>query len=351
MLQIVPNKQMINIKSLSFEELINLVVGMGMERYRGVQIFQWLWQKNVDSFTGMTNLSKKLRTELAAKFYIGQLNLLNIISDADSTSKFTFELEDGNVIESVLIFDQQRRTICLSTQVGCALGCRFCATARIGFKRNLRWYEIVEQIQGIAKISKVTPTNVVFMGMGEPMLNLDEVIKAITVINSDYGLKIGARRITVSTAGIPEGIRKIATFPIQIRLAISLNASSNPVRSSLMPINKRYPLELLLSVARDYVKITGRRLTFEYVLIPGVNNRKIDAEQLIKLLNNIPCKINLIPFNPFPGSEFKSPSSHEVNQFAKMLYPHLPAVTIRKSRGSNVLAGCGQLAAGICKNN
>ncbi|MGC8797363.1 MAG: 23S rRNA (adenine(2503)-C(2))-methyltransferase RlmN [candidate division WOR-3 bacterium] len=338
---------MINIKSFTLDELVNLATNMGWERYRALQIYQWLWQKNVDSFSEMTNLSKNLRTELATKFYIGRLNALNTAVDADGTMKFTFELEDRNIIESVLIFDRQRRTGCLSTQVGCTLGCRFCATARLGFKRNLRWFEIVEQIHTMLKITKVQLTNIVFMGMGEPLLNLDEVIKAISVINSDYGLRIGARRITVSTAGIPDGIRKIARLPLQIRLAISLNAASDHVRSTLMPINNRYPLNMLLEAAREYVELTGRRLTFEYVLIDGVNDSKTDAEYLIRFLHNIPCKINLIPVNQFSGSEFKSPRLDRVVQFARYLYPHLPAVTIRKSRGSNILAGCGQLAANL----
>lgn len=336
---------MLNIKSFTIEELTRLSLNSGWEKYRAVQIYQWIWQKNADSFDQMTNLNKNLRNELSNRFYISRLKVLNTITDSDRTTKFTFGLEDSNIIEAVLIPDGKRRTICLSTQVGCALGCRFCATARIRFKRNLQWYEIVEQIQAIRKITGISPTNVVFMGMGEPLLNLDEVLKAIKTINSGYGLKIGARRITVSTAGIPEGIKKIATFPIPVRLAISLNATTELTRSKLMPINKRYPLKTLLKEVLNYVNTTGRRVTFEYVLIEGVNNLKKDTERLTNLLRNIPCKINLIPLNPFPGTEFMPPSPEKVVQFARLLYPYLPAVTIRKSRGSNVLAGCGQLAA------
>jgi 23S rRNA (adenine2503-C2)-methyltransferase len=339
------NNNKIDIKKLSLEELMNFVQNIGSEKYRALQIYQWLWQKNIESFDLMTNISRNLRLELNRRFYISQLKLLRSITGQDGTTKFTFELEDRNIIESVLIFDGQRRTICLSTQVGCKLGCRFCATARINFKRNLFWHEIVEQIQAIMKISNITPTNIVFMGMGEPLLNLYNVIKAIAIINSDYGLKIGARRITVSTAGIPEGIKKIAELPIKIRLAISLNATTDPIRSALMPINKRYPLKLLLATARKYTKITHRRLTFEYVLINGVNDQKADAMRLSKILRDIPCKINIIPFNPFPGSQFLSPKPEQVAQFVDLLHPLLPAVTIRKSRGSDVLAGCGQLAA------
>lgn len=335
---------MIDIKTLDLNQLINLASQMKWEKYRAIQIYQWLWQKNVESFDQMTNLSKTIRAQLAERFYISRLKLNQIQTSNDGATKFTLELEDKNVIESVLIIEQNRRTICVSTQVGCPLGCRFCATARMGFKRNLRWHEIVEQIQAIINYTGISPTNIVFMGMGEPFMNTDEVFKAIVTINSDYGLRIGARRITVSTAGIPEGIKKLTALPIQVRLAISLNATTDSLRSKLMPINNRHPLNHLLAAAREYSLATGRRLTFEYVLLDGINNLTVDAKRLIKMLRNIPCKINLIPFNPFPGAEYSPPHPDKVSQFAQLLFPHLPAVTIRKSRGSQVLAGCGQLA-------
>lgn len=334
-----------DIKGYTLEELNLLGEKLGWERYRPLQIFQWLYQKDADSFDQMTNLSKQFRAELAERFYISRLEPVRTIKSEDRTTKCTFTLQDGNLIESVLIFDQNRRTICLSTQAGCSLACRFCATGRIGFKRNLKWFEIVEQAQALIRTTNVKPTNIVLMGMGEPLLNLDEVLKAVKVINSNYGLRIGARRITISTAGIPEGILQIAQFPLQVRLAISLNATDDKTRSELMPVNKRYPLKTLLNAAREYVKITRRRLTFEYVLIQGVNNLPLDAQRLTKLLKNIPCKINLIPFNPFPGTKFQPPSEDDVKRFAQTLYPHLPAVTIRKSKGGSIQAGCGQLAA------
>lgn len=334
-----------DIKGYTLEELNLLGEKLGWERYRPVQIFQWLYQKDADSFDQMTNLSKQFRAELAERFYISRLEPVRTIKSEDRTTKCTFTLQDGNLIESVLIFDQKRRTICLSTQAGCSLACRFCATGRMGFKRNLKWFEIVEQAQALIRTTNVKPTNIVLMGMGEPLLNLDEVLKAVKVINSNYGLRIGARRITISTAGIPEGILQIAQFPLQVRLAISLNATDDKTRSELMPVNKRYPLKTLLNAAREYVKITRRRLTFEYVLIQGVNNLPLDAQRLTKLLKNIPCKINLIPFNPFPGTKFQPPSEDDVKRFAQTLYPHLPAVTIRKSKGGSIQAGCGQLAA------
>lgn len=334
-----------DIKSFNLEELNLLAEKLSWEKYRPMQIFQWLYQKDAQSFDQMTNLNKQLRTQLAQRFYISRLEPVRTIKSEDRTTKCTFKLDDGNLIESVLIFDQNRRTICVSTQAGCALGCHFCATAKMGFKRNLKWFEIVEQIQALIRTTSIQPTNIVLMGMGEPLLNLDEVLNAVKVINSNYGLRIGARRITISTAGIPEGILQIARFPLQIRLAISLNATDDKTRSQLMPVNKRYPLKSLLNAAREYVKITRRRLTFEYVLIPGINNLPDDAVRLTKLLKNIPCKVNLIPFNPFPGTKFQPPSEKEVKQFAQALYPYLPAVTIRKSKGGSIQAGCGQLAA------
>jgi 23S rRNA (adenine2503-C2)-methyltransferase len=342
---------MINIKAFTLEELTRLAEEMGWEGYRPQQIFQWLWQKDAESFDQMTNLSKQFRSQLAERFYISRLQSVRTISSPDQTTKCTFRLEDGNLIESVLLFDQNRRTVCVSTQAGCSLGCRFCATARSGFKRNLKWFEIVNQIQVLARLTGVQPTNIVFMGMGEPLLNLDEVLRAVQVINSDYGLRIGARRITISTAGIPEGILRLAGFPRQVRLAVSLNATSDSTRSQLMPINRRYPLKTLLAAVREYIKKTGRRVTFEYVLINGVNNLTEDIDRLARLVKNIPCKVNLIPFNPFPGSDFQPPSAENLRQFARTLYPLLPAVTIRKSKGSSILAGCGQLATRLDMND
>ncbi|MGQ9677716.1 MAG: 23S rRNA (adenine(2503)-C(2))-methyltransferase RlmN [bacterium] len=335
---------MTDIKSLTIEQLVQFCEKQGWEEYRAYQIFVWLYQKNAAKFDEMTNLSKRLREELNRHFYISNLLPVRTLSSTDSAVKLTLALEDNNAIESVLLFDRNRRTICVSSQVGCPLNCRICATARLGFKRNLKWYEIVEQVQALTREKGVVPTNIVFMGMGEPLLNLNEVIEAIKVMNSNYGLKIGARRITVSTAGIPDGIYRLAESSIQVRLAVSLNASNDPIRSMLMPINHRYPIKMLLEAVHKYYAITHRRVTFEYVLVDGVNNFQEDGLRLVQLLKDIPCKINLIPFNPFPGSTFRPPSPAAVKKFAQSLYPHLPAVTIRKSKGSKILAGCGQLA-------
>ncbi|MCL6466543.1 MAG: 23S rRNA (adenine(2503)-C(2))-methyltransferase RlmN [candidate division WOR-3 bacterium] len=335
---------MTDIKSFTLEQLIQYGEKCGWEKYRARQLFLWLYQKNATSFDEMTNLSKNFRQELSKQFYISNLSPIRILSSPDSTVKLTFALQDDNIIESVLLFDQNRRTVCVSTQVGCPLNCRICATAKLGFKRNLKWFEIVEQIQALIRQTNTTPTNIVFMGMGEPLLNLDEVLEAVKTINSDYGLKIGARRITISTAGIPDGIYRLAQFPLQIRLAVSLNATNDQTRSMIMPINKRYPLKILFEAIRAYYAQTHRRITFEYVLLDGINNLPEDISRLVRLLEGIPCKINLIPFNPFPGSPFRPPTPAAVKRFALALYPHLPTVTIRKSKGGKILAGCGQLA-------
>lgn len=338
---------MTDIKSLTLEQLIQYGEQHGWEKYRARQLFLWLYQKHATSFDEMTNLSKQFRQELSQQFYISHLTPVCTLSSPDSTIKLTLALSDNNIIESVLLFDQNRRTACVSTQVGCPLNCRICATPRLGFKRNLKWFEIVEQIQALIRQTKTTPTNIVFMGMGEPMLNLDEVLEAVKTINSDYGLRIGARRITISTAGIPEGIHRLASFPLQVRLAVSLNATDDKTRSMLMPVNKLYPLKILLETIRQYYASTHRRITFEYVLLDGINNRPEDVQRLAHLLKGTPCKINLIPYNPFPGAPFKPPSPAAVKRFALALYPHLPAVTIRKSKGGKILAGCGQLAGQI----
>ncbi len=343
---------MTDIRSLTRAQLEGYCAERSWPRYTAAQVLAWLWQKGVRTFDEMTNLSKEKRARLAADFSLGWLELEQVLADSDGTKRFTFRLADNEVVESVFIPDQERRTVCISSQVGCGLGCAFCATARIGLRRNLAWHEMClqvlavrEQVRGAVSDAGAPPlTNVVFMGMGEPFLNYDAVIEAIRVMNHDQGLGIGARHITVSTAGIPTGIRAYARFPLQTRLAVSLNASDNETRSRLMPVNRDHPLEELMAAVREFVRIKDKRVTFEYVLIDGVNNRDQDAVQLARLLRHVPCKVNLIPLNPFPGGRFQVPAPAEVERFAAQLYPLLPAVTIRRSRGARILAACGQLA-------
>ncbi|MEO0079997.1 MAG: 23S rRNA (adenine(2503)-C(2))-methyltransferase RlmN [candidate division WOR-3 bacterium] len=335
---------MSDIRSLTLEELTELVQERGWESYRARQLFRWLWQKGCESFDEMTNLSKDFRAALSRDFEIGRLETLRRLRASDGTVKFTFRLHDGKLIESVYIPEDSRRTVCVSTQVGCSLGCKFCATGRQGFYRNLGWHEIAGQVLAIRQFSK-TVTNVVFMGMGEPFLNYDATAQATRVINSPDGLAIGARHITVSTAGIPDAIRAFARLGWQVRLALSLNAADDRTRSWLMPVNRRFPLAEVIVAIRDYTAKTGRRVTFEYVLIRGINDRPKDITHLATLLKGIPCKLNLIPLNPFPGCPYEPPSPAAVEKFARELYPLLPAVTIRKSKGATILAGCGQLAS------
>lgn len=333
-----------DLKSFTLAQLSALGAERGWPRYRAGQLFGWLWQKSARSFDAMTNLSKTCRAELAREFSLSFLEPETLIRDDDSTAKAAFRLDDGATVESVFIPDADRRTICVSTQAGCPLACRFCYTGRNGFTRNLAWHEIAGQVQAMQQTLRLKATNVVFMGMGEPFLNAEAVYDAIRVINADSGLGIGARHITVSTAGIPDAIRSFARFPLQCRLALSLNAADDATRSQLMPVNRRFPMADVLTAVREYVSITRRRVTFEYVMLKGVNDRPADLRNLVILLGDIPCKLNLIPFNPFPGSEFLPPSPAVIRRFAETLYPLLSAVTIRKSKGSSILAGCGQLA-------
>lgn len=361
---------MTDLRSLTLSQLADLCADIGWEPYRAKQIYSWVWQKGITDLDAMTNLSKDKRAELAHKYRVQELTEERRLTDEDGTVKFTWRLSDGAIVESVFIPEPDRRTVCVSTQIGCSLACSLCLTGRMGFKRNLAWYEIAGQVlevkrklQGIrgsngqvaAKpgLEPANPgtrkphpvvTNVVFMGMGEPFLNYEAVLEALTQLNSDIGLNLGARKMTVSTAGIPDRVREYGRFPLQTRLAVSLNASDNETRDQLMPINRRYPLEELIPAVREFTQVKDKRVTFEYVLIDGVNNRKQDIVQLTRLLEGIPCKLNLIPFNPVPDCNYRPPSVRDVERFAQSLYPLLPAVTIRRSRGAGILAACGQLA-------
>lgn len=335
---------MTNLKSLTLPELSELVKSLGWEDYRAKQIFTWIWQKGITDINLMTNLAKLKREQFQKDYYISALKLVEKNQAKDGAQKFLFELEDSNYLESVFIPESSRKTVCVSTQVGCTLGCRICYTGKIGFTRNLKFFEIADQVLQIQLLTGERISNVVFMGMGEPFLNYNESLKAIEVINSDFGLNIGARKITVSTSGITERIYDFADFPLQAKLAISLNAANDELRNELMPINKKYPLKELIKAIKYYTDKKKKRVTFEYVLIKGVNDRLQDVRALVHLLKGIPCKINLIPFNPYPNSKFISVSLENMQEFAEMLYPELPAVMIRKSRGSDILAACGQLA-------
>lgn len=346
-----------NIKQMTLEELEAFLLSLGVKSYRAKQIWSWIYQRHVTDFASMSDLSKDLRSRLEDLASIGTLAPHSAMSSTtDRSVKFLFHLDDGLQIESVLIPERHRMTVCISTQVGCALKCRFCATGQMGFRRDLASWEIVEQVlaaeeymanaeqEGMRRIS-----NVVLMGMGEPLLNYDQTLRAVRVINHDHALRIGARKITVSTAGIVPAIDRLAGEGLQVKLAISLNAATDDLRTWLMPINKRHRLSTLIDSAKRFVETTGKRITFEYVLIDGVNDSRADARNLARLVGDIPCKVNLIPYNPHRSTPFQPSSPDRVQAFRQYLLPRCPAVTLRASRGQDIGAACGQLCTDSVK--
>jgi len=334
-----------DLKSFTRGKLTEELTRLGLPDFRTKQIFKWLWQKGVTHWEEMTDIAKPLREELSTRFYISELKQKSRLGSAKHGAvKYLFQLGDGKEIESVWLKDANRRTVCVSTQVGCNLGCNFCRTSHMGFKRNLTAGEIAGQVIKVAKGQSERITNVVFMGMGEPLLNYDATLDAARILNDDFGLKIGARKITISTAGVIPGIKKMAGEPEQFKLAVSLNAADQKTRERLMPISTQYPLNKLIPAIKEFIRIKNKRVTFEYVMLKNINDTRKDAENLIMLLSGIPCKINLIPFNAYPGCAFEPSSEGHIAGFRAWLMPHLPTVTIRKSQGSKILAGCGQLA-------
>lgn len=339
------SKQNINIKDFSLGELEAELSKLGEKPYRTRQIFEWIYQKDASDFDKMSNLPAPLRETLRRKFYISSYDIIKKeISKLDGTRKYLFKLEDGEAVEAVLIPTASRNTMCLSSQAGCPFACKFCASGLSGIKRDLRCSEILDQALGIADDLKGQRiTNVVMMGMGEPLANYDNVMKAIGILNSPFGFAIGARKITISTAGYIPGMRRFMKEKPQIELSLSLHGATDGVRSYLMPINKRYPLDELMRVCRDYVSEKSRIITFEYILIKGINASRQDAIALSKLLKDLPCKVNLIPFNPISDSDFLPPTEKEVKEFQKILKNSGINPTIRAQRGADIDAACGQL--------
>lgn len=425
-----------DLKGLNLSEIEDLVLSLGEPKYRARQIRSWIYGSGVASFEEMTDLSLVLRNRLSQTCEIGQLRSVKTVQAPDGTSKTLFELRDELHIESVFIPEATRRTVCVSTQVGCPLRCAFCATGRMGYRRNLTAGEIVDQVIQVQKLLGTGEwrvgtgdrrletgrvkgqgktrggkgergkgengekgraaerrqnlahstscgieeqyagqpqrgvrveaagtvrngemaeeartaetggqvhrvTNVVFMGMGEPLLNYEQTLKAARLLNEGVG--IGARRITISTAGIVPGIRKLAQEGLQVKLAVALNAPRDDLRNRLMPINRHYPLKSLRLAMKDYAEATGKLLTIEYVLLGGVNDSAREATELVKFLRSVPCKLNLIPYNPAGTKEFARPSKERTERFQRYLRQHLSSVTLRHSRGGEVSAACGQL--------
>jgi 23S rRNA (adenine2503-C2)-methyltransferase len=342
----------INLKSLALDELKALLAELGCKPFRAGQLFAWIYSRGAQSFDEMTDIAKTERTLLASRFDLASLSLLRQELSADGTRKFLFKLEDGHTVESVLIPEEDRQTLCISSQVGCAQACRFCITGGGGFQRNLKAYEIADQVVIVEKVlaggRKYSPetrslTNIVLMGMGEPLANFDEVVKALAIITGEPGLGFSTRRVTLSTAGLVPEIEKLGRSGVKVNLAVSLNATTDEVRDRIMPVNKRYPIKELLAACRHFPLEPRRRITFEYVMLHGVNDSTEDALRLTKLLRGIKAKINLIPYNPSPGSEFKRPPDAAVKRFQQILQEHDYTALIRESRGRDISAACGQL--------
>lgn len=334
-----------DIKELSPEELEEVFKGWGQSRFHVRQILSWIYKKGVKDFSQMTDVSADLRNRLKANFYLCGLNLVKTLKSRDGTTKFLLALEDKNLIEAVIIPAQARITGCVSTQAGCKFACRFCASGLAGFKRNLTAEEMLDEVLYLKDNSEDKRlTHLVFMGLGEPLDNYDNVIKAIRTINSSDGLNIGARRITVSTCGLIPQIKKLADENLQIELSVSLHSANDRTRSEIMPINKKHPLKELILACRDYIKKTNRQVTFEYILIKGLNSDLQSALDLSNILKGLKlCKVNIIPANPIRECSVEPPNKLEILLFRNCLLKHGLDATLRKLRGQDIEAACGQL--------
>ncbi len=316
--------------------------------YRAQQVWNWVYKHGATQFAQMTNLPVALRQRLEAQFALTPFEPIAEHLSADGqTRKLALRLHDGEIIESVWMRYENRESVCVSTQAGCAMGCAFCATGQGGFRRNLTAGEIVGQVLAFARLLPPTArvTNVVFMGMGEPFANYDAVWKAVSILMAPEGLGIGARHIVISTVGLIPGIRRFAQERSQVRLAVSLHAPDNALRDQLVPVNRAYPLGPLMEAIRDYVKLTGRRVTFEYALIAGINDSPEQALALAALLRGLPAHVNLIPLNPVPGSPWRPSPRERVRHFQAVLDERGSGCTVRLGRGTDIQAACGQLRA------
>jgi 23S rRNA (adenine2503-C2)-methyltransferase len=337
--------------------LENLVVELGQQKYTAGYIFSFIHIRGVNDISEITSLSKLFRNQLVEQgYYISSLKTIDKLTDPDGTIKYVFGLADDGRIESVLLFDEDRKTLCISTQVGCAMGCVFCATGKLGFARDLTPGEIVDQVLKVIRdlppvsgevSQEPRVTNIVFMGMGEPMANYRAVLDAIRILNHSKGLNIGIRRITISTCGFPQAIEKLADEDIGPRLAISLNAPTDAIRQNLMPITKKYSLEKIFDAVEVYKSQTRNRVTFEYVLIKGVNDTVTLARMLVKRIRPFMCNVNLIEYNPHKGCDLKPSPKEAIERFARVLKDAGIETTIRFKKGQKICAACGQLGAAL----
>ena len=332
-----------NLSSLNLEEINELIKPLGASSFRARQIFNWVYLKSAKSIEDMTDLSKKFRDELSEIATISTSTIKRKQTSKDGTIKYLIEYADGECVETVLMrFDNRANlTACVSSQVGCAVNCSFCATGKRGFIRNLEPFEIVEQVLAIQQDLNIKVTNVVFMGQGEPLLNLDNVLKAMEMLNESF--QIGARRLTVSTSGIIPQIKKLAELDMQSTLALSLHAPNHEIRKQLMQIENKYPMDELHEALKYYVDKTGRRITIEYLLIKGLNDTISSAKQLAAYLKDIKCNINLIPYNPTEKNDYKRPSNNAIMKFKSLMEHSGKKVTVRLERGADIDAACGQL--------
>jgi 23S rRNA (adenine2503-C2)-methyltransferase len=339
-----------DLKSLFHEELTAKLAKWNEPAYRADQILQWVYQKQVESFDQMTNLSAPLRQRLSEQFELNAVQALRTRNATDTTEKFLFQLHDHSLIETVLIpatpgltTSSDRHTICVSTQVGCAYSCKFCASGLEGVKRNLTAAEIVDQVLHVQKLSGERANNIVVMGMGEPLANYNNLMRALKILNAPWALGIGARKITVSTVGLVPRIKQLADDPMQIRLAVSLHGATDDVRERIMPVNKKHPLEELLSACDYYVNTRKRMMTFEYILIDGVNDTLEQAHKLGAIGKRLHAKVNLIPYNPVEGLPWKRPERDRCKMFQHTLKSHGVTATLRIEKGTDINAACGQL--------
>jgi len=338
-------KGKVHLKNLSLEELKAFIVSLGEKPFRAIQVARWLYGRGARSFGQMTNLSRSFREKLERAAVISYLIPSEVRSSSDGTKKFRFLLADGEAIESVLIPERDHLTLCLSTQVGCALGCKFCLTGKGGWVRDLEPSEMIDQVLAVRAVLPPDKklTNLVLMGMGEPLQNFRNVIRALEIIRSPDGLQFSYRRVTLSTAGIIPEMKELCSRKNFVKLAVSLNATTDEQRSRLMPINRRYPLKDLLSACRSIPLASRERITFEYVLLRGVNDSEEDARRLARLLRSLKAKVNLIPFNEYPESPFQRPSDEAIQKFRDVLFSKGLTTMVRQSKGADILAACGQL--------
>ena len=332
-----------NIKDYNLDELKEEMILIGEKSYRAEQIFKWIYVENVTDFNEMTNLSLELREKLKENYTLDIYKIIKKQESSDGTKKYLFDVLDGNAIETVLMQYKHGYSICVSSQIGCKMGCKFCASTGIAFIRSLTSGEIVEQILSVGRDTGIKISNVVFMGIGEPLDNFDNVIKAIKIINNQKGLNVGARHISISTSGLVPKIYEIADMDLQCTLSISLHATTNEKRSKMMPINNKYSIEELIKACKYYIEKTNKRISFEYALAKDNNDNLDDAKALVKLLKGMLCHVNLIPINKIENGEFDTSTNENVMKFRDYLNNCGIVATIRRELGDDIEAACGQL--------